>query len=155
MATPSRKLILDNIKTVLEAINIAGGYKTTVKNVEPVIKDWDAVTVEERPWIGFMPRQQIFQHLPNGQIRVILPILVGAHVCGDDQDDREAKVTDLEDDIVRALGVDTTRGGNAVSTMITSTQDDLGDPDSTDHDGPSGTLEVEAQVVYMRTFAGT
>jgi len=155
MATPARKLILDNIKTTLAAILVSGGYKTTVVTVERVIRDWGDVAAALRPWIGFMPRVEQFQFLPGGQIRVVMPVIIVGQVSGTTVDNKHSLLSNLHDDIVAALGVDPTRGGNAVNTLITQIEDDTGDPDTVDSQGRSGLLEVTAEVHYMRTYAST
>ena len=155
MATPARKLILDDIKTTLEAITVAGGYKTTVVTVERVIRDWGDVSAAQRPWVGFAPRIEAFQFLPGKQVRVKMPVLIIAHISKADVDTKHAALSDLHDDIVAALGVDPTRAGNAVNTIVLQTEDDTGDPDTVDSTGRSGTLEVTAEVTYMRTYAST
>lgn len=155
MATPARKEILDNIETTLAAILTAGGYNTDVVTVEKLIRDHDDVAASLRPWIGFMARPEQFGYLPGGQIRVVMPIFIGFHLTSSSEANRNTDLANLHDDIVAALGSDPTRGGNAVSTMITTAQDDLGDPDNTDSQGRNSTGTIEAQVVYMRTTGST
>jgi len=150
MASPPRQLILDNVKTVFETISIANGYKTNVALVEKVIRDWQDVGPGDRPWIGFMPQLQLFEQYSFANLRVTLPILIAAHVMADTEALADTAITDIEDDIIAALGLDTTRGGNATFTKLVSQQDDLGDPDSTDHNGAGGTLVIIANVVYHR-----
>lgn len=155
MATPARKLILDDIKTALEAITVAGGYKTTVVTVERVIRDWADVSAALRPWLGFMPEMERFQFLPGNQIRMVLPVVIIGHLSSTSVDNKHSAISNLHDDIIAALGADATRGGNAINTIITSSEDDTGDPDSLDSAGRSGTLKVNAEVWYMRTYAST
>lgn len=155
MATPARALILDNIKTTMAAILVAGGYKTTVVTVERVIRDWADPGAIQKPWIGFMPRVEIFRFLPGNQIRVTMPVLIVGHISSTTVDAKHTALSNLHDDIVAALGVDPTRGGNAINTVVLQTEDDTGDPDTVDSQGRSGTVEVTAEVTYMRTYAST
>jgi len=150
MAT-QKSLILANVKTVLETITVANGYRTNVELVEKVIRDWQDTGSGSRPWIGFMPQVQLFEAHSFGNLRVTLPILIAAHIVAATEDLADDALTDLEDDIVDALSLDTTRGGNATFTRLISQQDDIGDPDSTDHNGAGGTLVIKINVVYHRS----
>ena len=151
MAAPPREAILANVQTTLEGITTVNGYKTDVQTVERVIRHWDDVAGSTRPWIGYMSQPQRFAHHAFGSMRVVMPLYIAAHVSGSTKTAVAAALTNLEDDIVAALSDDTTRGGNATMTHIISQQDDAGDPDTTDSQGVSGTLEVIAEVVYHRS----
>ncbi len=155
MATPARKLILDNIKTVLASVSTATGFKTNIKTVERVVRDWADVARGIRPWVGFSPRLETFAFLPGKQIRATLPVVIVACVSGDSVDDKHAKLNDLHDDIIAALGADPTRGACAIDTIIRNAEDDIGDPDTADTQGFTGTLVINAEVHYMRTYAST
>jgi len=151
MGTPARESILDDVQTTFEGITVANGYKTTVVTVERKIRHWGDVAASERPWIGYMSQPQRFEHKAFGSLRVIMPLYIAAHIAGDTKAEVASALVDLEDDIIAALSVDTTRGGNATMTHIVSQQDDAGDPDTVDSQGVSGTLEVIAEVIYHRS----
>lgn len=154
MATPARKLILDNLKTVLEAITVGGGYKSTVARVEPLVRDAADVDKALRPYLCFIAGRTRYAHLPGGNVRAVMTVHIVGHVAGSSDSDAAAKLSNLEDDVWKALNTDTTRGGNAVMTTITESETDEGDPDKQSTVG-AGTFELTAEIVYNRTTGGT
>ena len=151
MATPARRLILQNIKTVLETITTGNGYKTTVVKVEALGKSWATVKPGEKPWLGIVPQREAFQYQPAGLMRSALTVLVIAHVTGTTQDDRGSKLNNLLDDVIASMNLDTTRGSNAIHTTITGVETDEGAPDG---DG-DGSMVVTLDVVYLRSTGGS
>ena len=149
MATPSRKLIVDNLKTTLETITVANGYKSTVTKVEVLAKTWLQVAEVIRPWLGIVPQETTYQHLPAGRVRSILHIDIIGHVSNGTYAEKRDRLADLLDDIWGAVNVDLTRGANAVNTMITKSETDEGAPEA------EGTLVIGLDVVYMRTAGST
>ena len=147
MATPARRLILQNLATTLAGITTGNGYKTTVTTVESVAKSYADITVTEKPWIGIFPQRESLVYEHSGSIRVTLSVLLLCHISGVSVDDRSSTLNDLLDDIIGVLGVDTTRGANAVMTRLTSVETDEGDPDAYGH----GSLVINSEVVYFRT----
>ena len=130
MATPSRKLIVDNIKTTLEGITVAGGYKTTVAKVEVLAKTWLQVAEVVRPWLGIVPKETMYQHLPGGLVRSTFKIDIIGHVIKGTYAEKRERLANLLDDQWAALNVDDTRGSNAVSTFITESETDEGAPEN-------------------------
>lgn len=153
MGTPNRQLIIDNIKTTLESITVANGYKTTVHTVEILVENWETVGGNERPWIGFKPNSQTIETMPFNTMRARLPFSLVAHVNTASKALTKTALDNLHDDIIAALLSDITRGGNACFTTITSHDDDIGNSDSTDSRGVGGTLRVEFEVVYFRNIS--
>jgi len=159
MGTPARALILDNIKTTLAVISIAGGYKTTVTKVERYLRDWADVDPTEMPWIGFFPGAERPQHQPGEMLRMVMPIIVVAHietVVDEDLEvahrDRTTKISNLVDDIVAALMVDIRRDSNASSTRyIAPSQTDEGVPDYVSDRGGVVSAQMNFEIVYFRT----
>ena len=149
MATPSRKLVIDDLKTVLAAISVASGYKSDVNTVEVLAKTWLQVSDVIRPWLGIVPQETIYQHLPGGLVRSVLHIDIIGHVSKGTYDEKRERLADLLDDIWGAVNADATRGANAVNTMITKSETDEGAPDA------EGTLVIGLDVVYMRTAGST
>ena len=147
MATPARRLILDDVKTVLATITVANGYKSTVKTVEALGKGFADTPVGDKPWAGVYPQQESFSFESGGLIRVTLTLLVMVHISGATVDDRSTALNNLLDDVIAALGEDTTRGSNAVMTTITTVETDEGDPDAYGN----GSMAITAEVVYFRT----
>ena len=149
MATPSRKLIIDNVKTVLESVTTGNGYKSTVSTVEILAKSWLQVAQVIRPWIGIVPGLTKYEHLPARQVRSVFQIHVIVHVANGTQAQKRERLCDFEDDIWAALNVDTTRSANAISTTVIETETDEGDPES------DGTMVMTIEVAYMRTTGST
>jgi protein involved in polysaccharide export with SLBB domain len=158
MATPARKLILDNLATVLASIAVSGGYKTTVATVERVIREPGdkAVGANAVPLVGFAPIRETHEYQPGNQIRVVMEASAVGHVLGTSDSDRTDKLSNLLDDLVAALNLDTTRGANAVSTTVKTCETDEGSPYVLpDSRGGSGTCVVNFDVVYFRTAGST
>ena len=149
MAVPSRKLIIDNIKTTLEAVSTASGFKSTVNTVEVLAKTWLQTSEGVRPWLGIVPQQTDYQHLPGDLVRSKLRIDIIGHVANGTYEQKRERLANLLDDMFAALNADTTRDNNAVSTTIVQSETDEGAPDS------EGTIVVSIDVVYMRTTGST
>ena len=149
MSTPSRKLIIDNLKTTLESITVANGYKSTVNTVEVLAKTWLQVSEVVRPWLGIVPQETQYEHLPAGRVRSVLKISIIGHVANGTYEEKRTRLSDLLDDVWGAVNVDLTRGANAVNTMITASETDEGAPEA------EGTIVIDLNVVYMRTAGST
>ena len=149
MAVPSRKLIIDNLKTTLESISISGGYKSDVTKVEVLAKTWLQVSAVIRPWLGIVPQETAYEHLPAGRVRSIFHIDIIGHVSNGSYEEKRTRLADLLDDVWGAVNVDLTRGANAVNTMITTSETDEGAPEA------EGTIVISLDVVYMRTAGST
>lgn len=155
MATPARNLILENIATVLATITTANGYKTEIGTVERTVKDWDSVGAGEMPWLGFMPRRERIAHDSFEGMNITMPVSIVGHVNASTDALRSDLISDLEDDVIKALQTDTTRDGNAVMTTFTEAESDEGDPDTIDSRGGSGSFEMVAEIFYLRTTSGS
>lgn len=149
MGTPSRQLIVSNLKTTLETITVANGYKSTLHTVQILAKSWLQVPQVIRPWMGVVPQETRYQYLPAGLIRSTFHIDLIAHVANGTYDEKRERLSNLVDDVFAAVSVDTTRNGNAISTTISETDTDEGDPET------DGTLVIKLDVVYMRTTGST
>ena len=145
MATPTRRVILQNISTVLNTISTSNGYKTNVSTVESLGKSWATVKPGEKPWVGIVPQKESLA-FEYSNIRVVLTVLIIAHVAGTTQDDRASKLNDLLDDIIASMNLDTTRDDNAISTTIGSVETDEGAPDG---DG-DGSMVITMEIAYFR-----
>ena len=159
MADTLRKKIVDNLKSTLEGITIGNGFRTGVNTVESVLRHWDDISSEIRPWIGFVAGREIFQYQPSFRMRVTLPFTLAAYLTvtgtGDTAvDNRESEITKLHDDIIVALNADQSRGGNAVMTTIRTVETDEGE-DRTCRGGGDGVLIMTFEVVYHRTTSAT
>jgi hypothetical protein len=147
---------MENIATVLATITVANGYKTTVTTVERNLKGWDRIGVQGMPWIGLHVESEDFEHHAcSNVIRAQLRVAIVAHINAATQALRATGIANLQDDIIAAMNVDQTRGGNASSTYLLSSESDESDPDAIDSKGGQGTVIVRFEVVYFRTTTST
>jgi|TARA_Y100001938_G_C7947468_1_gene357490 hypothetical protein len=156
MATPARKLILDNIASSLETITTGNGYKTSVDSVNRRLVSWEEIGISQMPWVGFAPiGQSTPNYKPNGFIDVRMQVTIVGHVNSLSGAAKTTALANLEDDIIAAINDDTSRGNNAIRTNWLGTQTDEGNADSDDHRGGSGTLVMMFEVLYQRTVDKT
>ena len=80
MGTPKRKLILENLQTTLAGITTGNGYKTTVQTVEALARGYFDVKTGERPFVGYVPTSESFQHQPGGNMYSTLGVTVIGHI---------------------------------------------------------------------------
>ena len=78
---------------------------------------------------------------------MVLPIDLICHVVGQTQADRATKLSNLLDDVIAALSVDTTRASNAISTTAVTVDTDEGAPGAIGQ----GSMVLRVEVAYMRT----
>ena len=147
MGTPARTSILSNLSTTLAGVTTGNGYNTTVATVEKEAKTWAEVPPGLKPWIGYIPVAETLQYLPGDQIRVVLPIDLICHIVGQTQADRATKLSNLLDDLIAVLAVDTTRGAKAISTTVVSVDTDEGAPGAIGQ----GSMVLRVEVAYIRT----
>lgn len=145
MATPARRLILEDLVETLEGID-GSDTKIGVQTVELLAKTWAQVPGAQRPWIGVMPGVETFAFQPGQCIRVVFDISLVCHVEEDKDQDRQVEdLNDLLDDVIATLQTDTTRGGNAVMTTVTTVATDEGAPEG------GASMVIGLQVVYFRS----
>ena len=70
MPDPIRKQILDELETRLEAITAANGYVNTIDTVEIGITNADNVGPGERPWIGIIPQNEVWQDIAGHIVEI-------------------------------------------------------------------------------------
>ena len=156
MATPARRLILDNVASVLATVSVANGYKTNVTTVARALVSWGEIGAAQMPWLGFAPvGQSTPSYKPNDLINVTMPLTIVGHVNSMSGATKTEELADLEDDLIAVINLDTTRGGNAIRTNWLGTQTDEGNPDSDDHRGGSGTLVMMWEILYQRSAGST
>lgn len=158
MATPAKSTILAAIKTALEGILTAGGYKSDVVTVEQAVKGPNDVGTAERPWIGYMPEVERFEYHGPGHIIAKLPFLTGAHVHAATEALVDVAIVNLQDDVIAALFEDPRFGETAVDVHLIDNDDDIGDPDRAmggGETGYSGTFVMHWMVEYERTTSST
>lgn len=155
MATPAERLIYADIKTTLEAILTSGGYKSDVDAVELVYRTWVSAGELGSTVIGIVPMESLYTPITFRHYRVRLNIVLAAHVKATTNADRYDKLLGLIDDIIAALNVDVTRGSNAICTVIDRVVTDMGDPDTLDASGGTGSATVALHCEYERTDEST
>lgn len=147
MATPARKLIIDSVVEALGTI-AAPTYKTTVRKVERVAKEWSSVPEGEKPWLGVTPGKERYEYEPMGHMKATLQLNVVGHVAAEDPDAAGIALSDLVDDVIAALSVETTRGvEDCIRTNVVDSETDEGDPDATGN----GSIVITVEVTYLRT----
>jgi len=151
MGTPTRKLILENLQTTFEGITTGNGYKTTVQTVQALARGYFDVKTGERPFVGYVPTSEAFQHQPGGNMYSTLNVTVIGHISGNTLAERQTKINNLIDDVVAVLNVDTTRGSNAISTTVTQFETDEGDPDA----HGDGSVLMQVQIRYIRNTSSS
>jgi hypothetical protein len=151
--TTRRERILDNIKTTLAYITVAHGYNTTVVTTSETVKDWDAVSTGEMPWLGFCsdPREgTIFEQEPNGRICCYMNIAIVGHIIALPGATKNQLLSNLEADIIKAMYSDHTRGRYAIDTKLNTSLTDEGD-DMIYPNKPTGTIIQTWTVKYFIT----
>lgn len=151
MGTPVRKLILDNLQTTFAGVTTSNGYKTNVETVQALARGYYDVKTGERPFIGYVPTSENFQHQPGGNMYSTMNVAVIGHISGTTLADRQTKINNLIDDVIAVLNVDTTRGSNAISTTAVSVETDEGDPDASG----DGSFIMQTQIKYIRTISAS
>lgn len=151
MGTPTRKLILENLQTTFEGVTTGNGYKTTVTTVQALARGYYDVRTGERPFIGYVPTSESFQHQPGGNMYSTMSVSVIGHISGNTLSDRQTKINNLIDDVIAVLNVDTTRGANAISTTAVSVETDEGDPDASG----DGSFIMPILIKYIRTTSAS
>ena len=151
MATPARRLILSNLKSTIEGVTVANGYKTNIVTVESVAKSFADTVSGEKPWVGIYPKRESLAYEHGGVIRVTFTALLICHISRATASVRADSLNDLLDDLIAVLSVDTTRGGNAVMTSIVTVETDEGDPDAYGH----GSMVATTEVIYYRNDLST
>lgn len=152
MAQPRHRRIWDAMVTRFGAISVAGGYNTDVRRCvkSPGSVAWLDVPPADRPWIGIISQpREITAEPRRWKIRAKFDLV--AVVNASSEGDKNSLIDGLEDDILKAIGVDPRWGTNpddsepnAVMTDIEMDQvDDIPDP-------RQGALIVSLTVTYYR-----
>ena len=148
--TTMRELILADIKSTLESISTANGYKTAVDTVEEVLRSRDDVKPGERPYIGFGPDTETVEHTIGSEMRVTLPWTVVGYVSGADWATVSGSINDLRDDIMAAVFEDPTLGDNCTQTLLVSDLTDEGDPDRYEIPADGAAVVLNFRSIYHR-----
>lgn len=151
--TPQRELILADIKSTLESITTANGYKTATDTVEPYLRSRDEVPEGQRPYIGFGADQETAEHYAFGTMRVQLPFTVVGYIkdtAGDSWATSSGAINDLRDDIIGAIMEDPTLGSNCTQVILLNDLTTEADPDRYNHPGDGGAVVLNFRATYYR-----
>jgi len=154
MASPSKNLIMSDLISALEGITVANGYKSNVQAVLRTVQDYDSVrTGTGCPAITLKRSNCAYEYRSCDHIDATLTVDLLVHVDGSTDAARYTAIDNLEDDIIAAVSVDITRGGNAIETRVRSTIDDTGDPDTMDSRGGGSSAVITIDIMFERTTA--
>ncbi len=148
MADTIREKILKNIKTTLEGVTVANGYRNTIQ----AVRRWDKRSnpIDPTPSITIAVGEENKDPIPNPLYTCRLNVFLDVWIRQNETDatPTDEKITSLVGDIEKALMVDNTRGGNAVDTDLKG---------STPFDYPDGKFTsgvvVEAVILYQHRIS--
>lgn len=129
MASSKRKLILDNIATVLATIATGSGYNFTIGQVQRGLKAYTEVPEDKFPSLFIVGGDEDRRDETNLGFLSDMDVHIVGYVKGADAADAvqlEQYVDNLIEDVTKALYVDHTRGGNAVYTEVQKVEADKG-----------------------------
>lgn len=129
MANSNRKRILDNIVSTVAAITTGGGYNYSVGECQRGFKHFNAVPEDKFP-AGYVAgadekRRNSAQRTFTSEMEASLVLYVKGTDAGDTAALEQA-LDNLIEDVTKALMVDVTRGGYAVTTEIGDIDTDKG-----------------------------
>jgi hypothetical protein len=148
MGTPTRTSILLDLKSTLQGITAAGGYKTTVTTVEETVRPVEDVPSAQKPYLAFAVGLETAEHHHCDMVQFTMPVVVVGYVANSNTwATRSAEINNLIDDVIAAIEADTTLGGYCVSSTIKGVETNESDPDS----GADGWFYIDIDVAYQRT----
>ena len=150
MATPSRKLILDDIKTTCEGIAVAAGFKSNVATVLRVAKTWTQAKNLAKPLIAIVAGAERIEERGFNFIDAFWTVSLIGYIEKDaDPDVNLTRINELQDDMIAALHADIRRGGNAISTKAKSFETDEMD------EAGQESMVMGFEIHYERTTGST
>ena len=150
MGTPVRTSVLADIKSTLEAVSTANGFKTDVDTVEPFLRSRDEVKPGERPYLAFGADRETYEHYCFGTMRVQMPFTVVGYITQNDWTAASAAINNLRDDVIAAIMADPTLGGNATQVLLLEDLTDEADPNRGDIPADGGAVVLNFRVTYYR-----
>lgn len=119
MTDPVREAIIDNVASTLAAVTVANGYRTNVASVSRIWRSFGDIHPEMCPTVEFYPLDRSrYEDDGCGVTSTRLQFVCVGWVTGADYEARDLAVSQLEDDLHKALLSTQTRGGNAVRTQL-------------------------------------
>lgn len=153
MSTPHIIGALDTIVSTLEAISIAGGYNHDIETVTLVNNDEPSEA--QRPHIQVIVDSSPHTFTHNAgrvmQVEHTLMIVARADVDTDDADTRLEVASQLEDDIIAALGADLVLDQNVTLSFPTEGSYDVSRNNEGSSTSPYATARLEYKLSYQRT----
>lgn len=129
MANSNRKRILDNIVSTVAAITTGGGYNSSVGECKRGFKHFNAVPEDKFPaaYLAGADEKRVnsAQRTFTSDIEASLVLYVKGADAGDPEALEQALDNFIED-VTKALMVDVTRGGYAVTTELGDIDTDKG-----------------------------
>ena len=109
--------ILENIKTAVNGIDGTGSYNVNLITVERRLKHWATMNNSEFPAAfilyegeSFAPSTMVRNQFSDFTVSIVCFLHISDGVL-------ETQITNLREDVLRALFTDITRGGNAIDTQ--------------------------------------
>jgi subtilisin family serine protease len=156
MGDSVRKLALANLRTALGQISVANGYATNITEIGDQAIDWDSVYQKYAlPVICVVPGQVRYEYVSKNILVVRQVVSLEFAYEAPTQDDAWDTGDAIIDDIIGAIHVDTTRGGNALHTTIIDAQTDAGNPDLQDSRGGTAAGIVTLELMLSRAWTVT
>ena len=136
MGDSKRIAALQDLVTALEAISIGNGYATDVAAVTDRFIDWETGPQDfDLPVIGVVPGEATYEYLSTRTLRIRQAVSIEFVYRATTQPETWSIGDALIDDIIAAISLDRTRGGNAMDTRVTSAETDSGNADVMDSRG--------------------
>ena len=153
MTSPNRRLVLENLKTTLEGIRVASGYRTTVYRVERLASVDADVQLAARPYIGIVGGDWTYESYPSNRCKCRYNVTLACFVSGSTATTQAQNAQDLEDDIFKAIRANPSLSASGVKSCtmvnITGGVEDMSDLNE------AGYLEVKLEIIYHRDYGAT
>lgn len=148
-ATPARKLILDAMVSAFEGMK-APTYFTTVRTVSRTVEFMGCPHPDQCPMVLCFPDSTTSKQV-DGQ-RVVhsrMRVFVIGYVAGANQDERDDRIAELEDDLLRLVMGTQRWGGASYMTTVETVETSEADSD----DNPIGWVGMSVLIDYERELA--
>jgi hypothetical protein len=153
MADSKRKLCLANLKAALDLISVANGYKTNMTTVGKQAIDWDSVHADfGLPVVCIVPGQVRYENRSNDIMTATQTVSLEFCYAAPTQDAAWDTGDDIIDDLIAAVMVDPTRGGDALHTTVVDAQTDAGNPDLQDSRGGTAAGIMTLEIMLSRAW---
>lgn len=141
-----RKLIRDDVLTVLDTIDTGAGYNHTVKFVSDKREQLNKLRQDQFPAVFVTyggPETSTFQTIDGGYIEAVLPLMLFCYLKVERGKSEMDEADALVEDIKKALYADIFRGGNADSTLVASVDADAAS------EFPYVSVDIMVEVRYL------